>query len=203
MHEPCTSEAVQQYLNELAMVQGDTPAGPIIAALLDRSVRRLHLLCASLLHRRYPRLMMPPSNLRADELLSAVVERLLLAFRKVQPRDVRGFFAIANQHMYWELNDWARRLDERAGTVEVIGDGIPAAESSDSTITPNAQRMLQAIEELPDDEREVFNLVRIQGMPQTEVAGLLKVSTKTVLRRLNRGLVLLSKALPDLQPRDG
>ena len=55
---------VQRYLDELA---GDAPAEPVVRALLDRAVRRLHQLCAALLHRSYPRLTRPPLNLQADE----------------------------------------------------------------------------------------------------------------------------------------
>src|SRR5262249_25713398 len=58
-------------------------------ALLDRAVRRLHLLCATLLHRGYPRLAQPPLNVQADELLGAIAERLLKARR----RTVRRLFA--------------------------------------------------------------------------------------------------------------
>ena len=76
MPDENTSAAVQRYLDALA---GEAPAEPIIRALLDRSVRRLHHLCASLLYRSFPRLTRPPLNLQADELLSAVVERLLKA----------------------------------------------------------------------------------------------------------------------------
>jgi RNA polymerase sigma-70 factor (ECF subfamily) len=60
--------------------------------------------------------------------------------------------------------------------------------------------MLEAIETLPADEGEVFSLVRIQGMTQADAAEVLGVSVKTVQRRLNRGLVLLSAKLSDLQP---
>ena len=112
MSEEQTTAAVQRYLDELA---GDAPAEPIVRALLDRAVRRLHLLCATLLYRSYPRLTQPPLNLQADELLGAVVERLLKALREARPQTVRQFFALANQHMRWELNDLARRLDESAG----------------------------------------------------------------------------------------
>ena len=49
-----TTAAVQHYLDALA---GDQqPAEPIIRALLDRSVRRLHALCRNLLYRHYRRL---------------------------------------------------------------------------------------------------------------------------------------------------
>ena len=60
--------------------------------------------------------------------------------------------------------------------------------------------MLQAIDELPEDEREAFDLVRIQGLTQVEAAEVLGVSTKTVQRRLNRGLLLLAEQLDDLRP---
>jgi RNA polymerase sigma factor (sigma-70 family) len=57
--------------------------------------------------------------------------------------------------------------------------------------------MLQAIEELPEDEREV-DLVRIQGMTQVEVAEILGVANKTVQRKLNRALLILAETLDDL-----
>jgi len=60
--------------------------------------------------------------------------------------------------------------------------------------------MLQAIGDLPEEEREVFDLVRIQGMTQLEAAEVLGVSNKTVQRRLNRALLILSEALGDLRP---
>ena len=60
--------------------------------------------------------------------------------------------------------------------------------------------MLQAIGDLPEDEREAFDLVRIQGMTQVEAAEVLGVSTKTVQRRLNRALLILTEELDDLRP---
>jgi RNA polymerase sigma-70 factor (ECF subfamily) len=62
--------------------------------------------------------------------------------------------------------------------------------------------MLGAIDELPEDEREVFDLVRIQDMTQTEAAQLLGVSAVTVKRRLSRGLRLLAERLADFRPRE-
>ncbi len=199
MNEEHTTAVVQRYLDELAE---DSPAEPIVRALLDRAVRRLHLLCATLLYRSYPRLAQPPLDLQADELLGAVAERLLKAMREVHPQTVRQFFALANQHMRWELNDLARRLDEQPTAVELREGLVPAAQSSGSGLTPNGRRMLEAIETLPEDEREAFGLVRVQGMSQNEAARLLGVSAVTVKRRLNRGLRLLTEQLADLRPSD-
>jgi RNA polymerase sigma-70 factor (ECF subfamily) len=197
MSDDHTTAVVQRYLDELG---GDSPAEPTVRALLDRSVRRLHLLCATLLHRSYPRLTRPPLNLQADELLGAIAERLLKALREARPRTVRQLFALANQHMRWELNDLARRLDDQPAAAELSEGLVPAPASSVSGLTPDGLRMLRAIDDLPEDEREVFDLVRIQGMTQTEAAQLLGVSTVTVKRRLSRGLQLLAEQLADLRP---
>jgi RNA polymerase sigma-70 factor (ECF subfamily) len=188
---------VQRYLDAL---DGETPADPIIRALLDRAVGRLELLCASMLSRSYPRLTLPPLNLEADEVLGGVVERLLKAMRAVRPRTVRQFFALANQHMRWELNDMARRLDEQPAAVELDEGMVPAPASSSSVLTPGGRRILEAIAGLPEDEREVLDLVRIQGLTPAEAAEVLGVSARTVQRRLNRSRVLLAKELDHLRP---
>jgi RNA polymerase sigma-70 factor (ECF subfamily) len=192
-----TTVVVQRYLDALAR---DTPPDPIVRALLDRAARRLETLCRNLLVRSYPRLMQPPLNLASGELLGAVVERLLKAMREVRPQTVRQFFALVNQHMRWELNDLARRLDEQPIAVGLDEARLPAPPSTHSELSPGARRMLAAIDELPEEEREVFSLVRIQGLTHAETAELLGVSVKTVQRRLNRALVLLDEKLDDLRP---
>jgi RNA polymerase sigma factor (sigma-70 family) len=197
MAEEHTTAVVQRFLDEL---NGDAPAEVTIRALLARAVCRLRLLCANLLHRSYPRLTLPPLNVDSDEILDAVVERLLKAMRKVRPETVRQFFALANQHMRWELNDLARRLDEQPPPVELNEDSVPAPASSDSELTPNARRMLAAIDELPEEECEAFGLLRIQGLTYPEAAKVLGVSVKTVQRRVNHSLLLLAKKLDDLRP---
>jgi RNA polymerase sigma factor (sigma-70 family) len=197
MSQEQTTAAVQRYLDALA---GDQPAEPIVRALLDRAVRRLHVLCANLLYRSYRRLTLPPLNLQPDEVVDAVVERLLKAMRSVRPQTVRQFFALVNQHVRWELNDLARRLDEQPTLVELDQRRTAAPPSSGSMLTPNGRRMLHAIDQLPREEQEVFELVRLQGLTQTEAAGVVGVCAKTVQRRLNSALVLLGKELKDLLP---
>jgi RNA polymerase sigma-70 factor (ECF subfamily) len=114
---------------------------------------------------------------------------------------VRQFFALATQHVRWQLNDLARRLDEQAAAAALSEAGVAAPpSSSDSCLTPHGRRMLGAIEGLPEVEREVFDLVRIQGLTYAEAAGVVGVSEKTVQRRLNRARLLLAEQLADLRP---
>src|SRR5262245_44686744 len=123
MDEQSTTIVIQRYLDSF---DEGTAEAPVIHALLDRAVRRLNLLSTKLLVRSYPRLTQPPLNLQADELLSSVTERLLKALRSARPATVRQFFALANQHIRWELNDLARRLDKEPRLIELKEDLISA-----------------------------------------------------------------------------
>jgi RNA polymerase sigma factor (sigma-70 family) len=114
---------------------------------------------------------------------------------------VRQFFAMANQHMRWQLNDLARLLDERPRLAAMSESGVVTPpNSADSMLSQDARRMLSAIEGLPEEDREVFELVRIQGLAYAEAAAVVGVSVKTVQRRLNRARLLLAEALADLCP---
>ena len=203
MEEGRTTAAVEGYLDQLACLRGDSPAEPVVRALLSQSVNRLHLLCSHFLHRQYPRLTRPPLNLQTEELLSAVVERLIKALREARPQTVREFFGLASQHMRWELNDLCRRLDKGEPAMH-LEDSLVAAPAEAVELQTEgeagSQRILDAIENLPGDEREVFELVRIQGMTQVLAADVLGVSCKTVQRRLNRALAMLIETLSDLEP---
>jgi RNA polymerase sigma-70 factor (ECF subfamily) len=198
MHEEPTTVIIQRYLDALP---GDTPAEPSIRELLERAVGRLRLLCATFLYKSYPRLTRPPLNLETDELLGGVVARLLTALQTTRPVTVRQFFALACQHMRWQLNDLARRLDEQPAVASIPEAGVAGPPlSSVSGLSPDGRRMLGAIEGLPEEEREVFDLVGIQGLTHGEAAGVVGVSEKTVQRRLNRARLLLAERLADLRP---
>jgi RNA polymerase sigma-70 factor (ECF subfamily) len=196
--ETPTTVVIQRYLDALP---GDTDAEPLVRQLLERAAGRLRLLCATFLYKSYHRLTRPPVNLEPDELLGGVVAGLITALQTARPPTVRRFFALANQHMRWQLNDLARRLDERPADAALPEAGVAAPPGSTASgLTPDGRRMLGAIDGLPEDEREVFDLVRIQGLTHAEAAGVVGVSEKTVQRRLNRARLLLAERLADLRP---
>jgi len=197
-----TTMVVQRYLDELNLARPDALDETVVRDVLAHAARRLHILSASLLHRSYGRLTRPPVNLQAEDLLSAVVERLLKALREARPKNVRMFFALANQHMRWELNALARRLDEQPAAAALQEEAVEAPPLSSAEIGVDARRILGAIESLPEDVREVFELVRLQDLTHDEVAEIVGVSTKTIQRRLNRALVLLTSKVGDLRVAD-
>ena len=200
MHEEPTTVVIQRYLDALP---GDPAAESLVQELLERAVGRLRLLCSTLLYKSYPRLTRPPVNLDTDELLSGVVAGLLRALRTVRPATVRQFFGLANQHIRWQLNDLARRLDERPAVAALPEADVAAPPCSTSSgLSPDGRRMLGAIDGLPEAEREVFDLVGIQGLTYAEAAGVVGVCEKTVQRRLNRARLLLAEQLADLRPAD-
>ena len=193
-----TTAAVQRCLSAM---EGNPNPDAVAGELIARAAGRLEFLCRTLLVRRYPRLTRPPLNLEVDEMLGAVVARLIRALRSIRPETPRQFFGLATKHMRWELNDLARTLDERSEARGGVDDDWTAAPETDhEPLSVNALRMLEAIDALPDDAREIFELVRVQGLTHAEVAELLGVSTKTVQRRLQRSLLLLADALHDLRP---
>ena len=51
------------------------------------------------------------------------------------------------------------------------------------------------IDRLPDEEREIFDLLWYQGLSQAEAASLLKVSERTVKRRWQSACLKLHRAL--------
>jgi RNA polymerase sigma-70 factor (ECF subfamily) len=53
----------------------------------------------------------------------------------------------------------------------------------------------QQIGSLPDEEREVFDLLWYQGLSQTEAAGVLHVSERTIKRRWQAARYALSEAM--------
>jgi RNA polymerase sigma factor (sigma-70 family) len=197
MAESNTTIAVQRLLDDLG--PASSPADdPVVRALLERSVTRLHQICSRLLHRDYPRLTRRPALLDSGDLLGALISRLLRALQEIRPRSVRQFFGLVNKHLRWELNAIARRIDQarsaRGLSHEPQSPQPPTGDGESSTL----HRILLHIESLPEGEREVFELVRIQGLTHAEAAEVLQVSQKTIQRRLRNGLLLLTESLGDL-----
>ena len=120
MSEESTTAAVQRYLEALA---GDQPAEPIVRALLDRSVRRLQMLCANLLYRKYRRLTLPPVNLQPEEMLVEI--RL-----EVRPDAGSAYEKVERRAGDWAIAAAGAALWMSGGVITDSGIGLTAVGGS-------------------------------------------------------------------------
>jgi RNA polymerase sigma-70 factor (ECF subfamily) len=147
---------------------------------------------------------------QAEEVLSAVVERLIKAMRNVRPTNVRQFFGLVMKHIRWELNGLARELDTD-DCQSLIRDVIVQQKADESDEEPEAgddepfsalaRRIQEAIDGLPQTDRDIFDLVRHREMTHAGAADVLGISSKTVQRRLKHILPQLWAKLGECRPR--
>jgi RNA polymerase sigma-70 factor (ECF subfamily) len=137
----------------------------------------------------------------ADVLQNALV-RLVAALRDVKPQSSREFLTLAALQIRRELLNLTRKFYGPEGLganheSAVAGgpDGRAPVEKADLSHEPCSlaqwTELHQHIEVLPDEEREVVDLLFYQGLSQAEAAALIDVSVRTVQRRWHAALVKL------------
>jgi RNA polymerase sigma-70 factor (ECF subfamily) len=178
--------ALQRCLNRLTQTADDADARQMVSEVISVAAGRILSLCDVTLTRHYPRLAKGPFNVHADELLGAVTERLIKAMRSVRPTYVREFFALVMKHIRWELNAVARRLDADRHEPLTTDVAVHEPEANDEQFSPLGQRILEAVNDLPEIDRDIFNMVRVSGMTHLNAAEVLGISERTVERRLSR-----------------
>jgi RNA polymerase sigma factor (sigma-70 family) len=125
--------------------------------------------------------------------------RLCRALESTTPQSLREFFRLAAMQIRRELIDLARHHYGPAGAAANHDSRPPGQEPADSGDEP-ARLMAwgefhEAIGALPDEERDVFDLLWYQGLTREEAAALLEVSAKTVQRRWQAACLRLHDAL--------
>ena len=144
---------------------------------------------------------------QTDDVLQNALMRLCRALREDTPESLRAFFRLAAVQVRRELIDLARHYYGPRGPAAAHESRPPApdGESGTSPEPPDSRHepsrlalwgeFHQQIGALPEEEREVFDLVWYQGLTHAEAAALLGVSTKTVQRRWQAGCLRLHDAL--------
>jgi RNA polymerase sigma-70 factor (ECF subfamily) len=175
------------------------------AALLDCAAERLARLARKML-KGYPRVGRWEET---DDVMQNALVRLDRALKAVAPPTARDFFRLAAAQVRRELIDLARRYSgpeglganhlTHAGSDGPGGSPGDARELSDTTYEPGRlaswTEFHRRIERLPDDEREVFDLLWYQGLTQAEAAAVLGVTERTVNRRWIAARLRLNEAL--------
>jgi RNA polymerase sigma-70 factor (ECF subfamily) len=148
---------------------------------------------------------------QTDDIFQGAMVRLCRALITVTPAGPREFFRLAALQIRRELIDLARHHYGPAGataryaarplgsssrdTPPLPGDLDPA----DSTLDPSKLAAWGDFHEqigcLPEEEREVFDLVWYQELTHAQAAELLNLSTKTIQRRWQAACLRLHVAL--------
>jgi RNA polymerase sigma factor (sigma-70 family) len=181
--------------------------------LIDCSCRRLLQLTRKML-RRFPRVKRWEET---DDVAQNVSIRLHRALGQVVPNDVRDFLKLASVQIRRELLDMIKHYygPHGLGANQITNhDGDqPTSHSSDlrqpADVTLEPVRLAQwtefhsQVEKLPDEEREVFDLLWYQGLSQVDAAQILDVAPRTIQRRWQAArLHLFEKLHGELPPED-
>jgi RNA polymerase sigma-70 factor (ECF subfamily) len=144
------------------------------------------------------------------DVLQGALLRLWHALEEVHPASLRQFFRLAALQVRRELIDLARHHYGPQGpaahhATQASQDRVQTASApapydrEDARDEPSRLaawgEFHEQIGALPDEEREVFDLVYYQGLGHAEAARLLGVSTKTVQRRWQAACLRLHEAL--------
>jgi RNA polymerase sigma factor (sigma-70 family) len=201
----------------MAAARKTTGSDTQLQGLLDQSLAGNPAAKEALLHHACERLLKLTKKMfrghpglrrwmQTDDVFQNSLVRLHRALSQVEVRDVRHFFNLATVQIRRELLDLARKTfgphgigrnhhtdhqpaDESGGMLHQVSDEPEDLERWES--------FHQRIETLPDEEREVFDLIYYEGLEQLEAAKVLDVSERTIRNRWNRAKLLLSGELAD------
>ncbi len=181
-----TTVQLQHLLD--ALRTGDESAR---GALLECSLDRVRELAGRMFHRE--------NNLhqlaQTDDVVQKALIRLHTALKGVKPPDVQTFYGLAARQIRWVLHDLA---DERAASQLVSYTAMPP-EREDAAGEPKDLEEWSAfhetIEELDEEDRQMFDLLFYEGLTQEEAAEVLQTSIRTVRRRWQRARLRLEMAL--------
>jgi len=133
---------------------------------------------------------------QTEDIFQRATMRLYQSLQEVELNDARHFFRLAALQIRRELLDLARHYGGPQGLgahhatqmVNPEGSEVPHAayEAADATGNPeNAAEwgdFHDAVESLPDDQREVVELLFYHGLSQDEAAHIMEVSVRTIKR---------------------
>ena len=197
MSDPGHTTEIQKYLD--LMRSGDQQAR---RQLIEQSCERLQLLTRKMLG-RFPRVHRWEET---DDVFTEAVTRLHRSLESICPETVRQFYCLAATQIRRVLIDMARRYYGPEGLGANYDTGIRDSEGNQNVRCEAADRNSEPsglqewsefhalIDSLPEEEREVFNLLWYEGLTQQQAAEVLNISQRTLTRRWQDARFRLCKA---------
>jgi RNA polymerase sigma factor (sigma-70 family) len=178
--------------------------------LFDVAYQRLLQLTRKMLH-NYPRVRRWEET---DDVMQNAAMRLHRTLAEVHPATAADFFRLAALNVRRELLDMAKhyygpqgqganyQTDGHASDTGVHAS--PVQNEPDAGDTPDRlaawTEFHHQVEQLPEEERDVFGLLWYQGLSQAEAAEVLGVSERTIKRRWQSARLRLHEALGGQMP---
>jgi RNA polymerase sigma-70 factor (ECF subfamily) len=145
---------------------------------------------------------------QTEDVLQNALLRLYRALQEVTPASLRDFYRLATLQIRRELIDLSRHYYGPQGGGRLHASNVeeassleapPVYEQADSADGPARlaawSEFHRQVEALPEEEREVFDLVWYQGLQHTEAGSVLGVSARTVKRRWLAACLKLHEAM--------
>ena len=168
-------------------------------ALIEHAYKRLQTLVRGHLW-RFPRVR--DRGEVTDSVLNDAVLRLQRALEEVKPDTPSQFFGLASTHIRWALLDLKKRSEREPALGQQASEPSPP-ELADSTAGPAtraekrdlAEDLHTKVQDLPDELREVVDLLFYQGLSQEEAAEVLDLNDRTIRRRWRKARLALAEDL--------
>ena len=186
-----------------AAIRGDTAA---MNTLLVRFEQRFRVLTRKMLS-GFPALKRWEET---DDVLQKSLLRLNNSLGDARPENARQFVGLAATQIRRTLLDLSRHHFGKRGDGQnhQTAGGGHAADDPGGVIEsmPNSPEPItlsdwsafhEAVDNLPEDDREVFQLIWYTGLGQQEAADLLGVTRRTVVRRLQSARLRLTESLAE------
>lgn len=188
---------------KLANQSDDSTYEDVIAMAAGRLERLAHTMLA-----QYP-------ELKRWEQTSDVVQnasiRLHRSLERVRPDSMARFLGLVSTEIRRTLIDLARHHFGKQGYAANHHSDVVGADSAISNRSPGCgvaqpellidwTRFHEAIGQLPDEERQVFELVWYSGLSQIEISDVTGQSLRTVKRRWRSAKMMLYQSLGGVSP---
>jgi len=165
--------------------------------IIDHACERLRLLTRTML-RGYPSVKRWSET---DDVLQNAMIRLHRSLAEVRPESPRQFYGLAATQIRRELIDLSRHYcgAEGLGARHHTDGGRSVEARADTCIGPEGMdgwaEFHQEVERLPDEQREIVNLLWYEGLSQPEAASVLDISLATAKRRWQAARLALYERL--------
>lgn len=183
--------------SQLALLRNGSPEAREI--LIEHACERLRRLTRKML-RGFPSVHRWSET---DDVLQAALMRLHRALESVHPQTHVEFFGLGAIQIRRELLDLAKHFHgpEGIGANHLTDTGSIVVGKQEPHVEPSTlegwSRFHEAVEGLPDDQRQVVDLVWYEGLSQPESAAALNVSLATLKRRWAAARLTLCEVLED------